>query len=119
MKMHKLGFGVLLIAGVMSLSGCIVTASHNTRTHGKVLSDSRLKLVEVGVTTRDELVARFGKPTHESKSGDTTVIEYEWSETKSSNSTFIFLWHVNNNKTKTNNAVFTFEKGVLKSSSVD
>jgi len=96
-RLMKTALSVTVLAGMLSLSGCIVTAHSREDETGVRISDSTLQQIEPGLTTKEWVKSALGapsrkdsfQPANSDQEGEIWV--YKWERTKSSFGSVIFL----------------------------
>lgn len=98
-RLVKTAASVTALAGMLSLSGCIVTAHSSEDESGVRISDSTLQQIEPGSTTKEWVRLVLGAPIRKDtfQPGDSDqegeIWVYQWERTKSSSGSVIFLIH--------------------------
>ena len=83
--------GLGLIAGFMTLSGCLVGGSSEVRQEGSYVADSTLSHIEPGKTNDAWVLATLGNPTEKTELAPNRELwKYRYKEVKSS-SGYVFL----------------------------
>lgn len=107
----------LLIALVLfTATGCLISTASSVQEHGKPLSVSTLRQVEVGKTTEGWLLAAVGEPTSRAQVRGQDNVEllcYDHKRMKASNSTILFIFAGSSNKLETSRTCFEVTDGFV------
>ncbi|MFZ4573656.1 MAG: hypothetical protein ACOYN0_04615 [Phycisphaerales bacterium] len=101
--------------GVGFLSGChVVDRDRHSYETGRALSTSESNSIEVGRTTSNELIERFGAPTSRSDRPDGTGT-WQWCATTTNTSSghVLLLWDRRSTKTSTQCTTVEIANGVV------
>ena len=117
MNKHALqkGIGVLLLASILPLAGCIVY-SGDTRygDKGKAPTDRTLDQIQTGTTTRDWVLATLGEPSRQSTTKEgVEVLEYEYSRKKDNSFVFCPFVFINDEGEEKQTLYFEVANGVV------
>ena len=120
-RKFRTGMVIAMLSSALLVSaGCLVTANSNTQTSGRPIIKSLASHIEVGKTTKEDALTLLGQPTSESKNDNgMEVLRYRYSETKTNNSVFIFLWACSSEDKKSDEVVLVFKNDILQSYSRD
>ncbi len=117
MNKHTLrkGIGVLLLAGILPLAGCIVYSNDSRYgDKGKAPTERTLDQIQTGTTTRDWVLATLGEPSRQSKSeGGTEVLEYQYSRKKDNQFVFFPFVFIDDEGEEKQTLYFELEDGVV------
>ena len=110
MTYSSLRSAALLVVLLAALSGgCAVMVNTDSRTSGTLITEASLDQVTPGETTRDWLIAAFGRPTSaEGMPEGGELLRYEYSETRDSSGS-IFLLMAFNEDVVTRHSIAYFE----------
>jgi len=105
----------LLVGITVSASGCLVASNSSTSARGTRIARSSLEQVIPGETTRDWLVAAFGRPTTSRKLPDGgELLKYEFTKSRHSNLAVFVLFAGSENVRETKSvAYFELKDGIV------
>jgi outer membrane protein assembly factor BamE (lipoprotein component of BamABCDE complex) len=98
------------------LSGCIIHADSHTERTGRFVSSETLRQIEPG-RSQEYVLALLGEPTTRQRvDGTTEIWKWEYSETRRSEGTLIFVFS-GNDSSRVQGATFVeFENGIVRKS---
>jgi outer membrane protein assembly factor BamE (lipoprotein component of BamABCDE complex) len=98
--------GPTLIAGLISLGGCLVGGSSSIKREGTYVADTTLNHIEPGKTEQSWVLATLGQPTEKTEVAPKHELwKYSYKEVKSS-SGYVFLIFGGSDRKETNGKVF-------------
>ncbi len=105
----RAGMCVLLLAGAMTMSGCLAGGSSNVTTTGTFVSGETLDSIRAGESTRDDVISALGSPSSKSKleSGG-EVWRYTYTRVKQSSGYILFVFGGRDTDVKTSTASVRF-----------
>ena len=114
MRKNTKALGYVILAALITQSGCAFVAHKDVDVHGRKVSNRDLAQLKTGETTRAQLIELLGAPTNTLKEEDgVEVLNYTYRETTEKNSVLVFIW-VTHSKTTTSGTVrFRLQDDVL------
>ncbi|MBI9016570.1 MAG: hypothetical protein JEZ07_04830 [Phycisphaerae bacterium] len=107
---------IILLFALITVSGCLASLDTRTNITGKQISKDIKYNVEIGRTTRADIVAKFGPPTSSTKGyNDYESLRYNYSKTTKTESFFLFIWKGEDTTTESDNVVFNLRNDILES----
>jgi hypothetical protein len=107
-------FAFLAMGTAVLMPGCLVTSRSHSRASGKMIDPAEMRSIEVGRTTGDELIERFGAPTSrvDRKDGTST---WKWCRTESRESSgrVFLVFGSSRDEEKTSCTVVDLRDGVV------
>ena len=112
---RRAGIGLLLLASVLLLGGCVIYSNDvKYGDKGKAPTAHTLDQIESGTTTKDWVLATLGEPSRQSTTpGGTEVLEYQYSRKKDNSFVFCPFVFINDEGEEKQTLYFEIEKGVV------
>ena len=109
------GIGVLLMASILPLSGCLVYSNDSHYgDKGKPPTAHTLNQIESGTTTKDWVLATLGEPSRESTTKDgIELLEYQYSRKKDNQFILCPFVFINDDGEDKQTLYFEVENGVV------
>jgi outer membrane protein assembly factor BamE (lipoprotein component of BamABCDE complex) len=113
--MIRRGIGVLLVASILPLAGCLVYSGDvRYGDKGKPPTAHTLDQIQSGTTTRDWVLATLGEPSRQSTTKDgTEVLEYQYTRKKDNSFVFCPFVFINDEGEDKQTLYFEVENGVV------
>ena len=117
---HRVVLAAIVVGSLLPLGGCFIWNSDvSYGEKGAPLSDSMLKQIEAGKTTRDWVTSTLGEPSEQSTtSAGVELLKYKYSKNQQSNVVMPFLI-VNDEKKHEQTLYLEVKDGVVQKSWVE
>ena len=97
------------------MSSCAYVGQKDVDVSGKKISRSSFGKLDIGETTRAELIDMFGSPTSSyEEDNNVEVLSYHYRKTTDEQSVAFLLWAVDKETTERETTYFKLQDGVLK-----
>src|SRR5215217_2724908 len=108
-------FYSLMIASLLTLSGCLVMSNNEEKITGKFVPETTFNQIEAGKTTAGWVKATLGDPSETTKVADTSteIWKYNYTERKEGQGAVFLIFAGNNSKEKNGTAYVEIKDGVV------